>query len=87
MRTGCHEHCARHQLCDSRRRWIPVEPGFRGPRGQERSRGAATVHYADATRAGYTVTQQGVRGRDQHTEQVVAELHQEEVHGQGFVKG
>jgi hypothetical protein len=83
--TGCHEHRTRQQLRDPGRRRLPTEPGIRSAVRQERSRSDATIHHANATRAGDTVAEQGIRRGDQRSKQVVAKLHQEEVHGQGFV--
>lgn len=54
---GRYEPRARHQLCDPGRCGLPPEPGLRGAAGQELSRGAETIHYADATGAGDKVAE------------------------------
>ena len=83
---GRHELCAGHQLLDPWRCWLPLEPSFRGTTGQELGGGFEAVYHADATGAGDKVTEQGVWRRHRCAEQVVAELHEEEVHGQGVVR-
>ena len=63
-------------------------PDVRSPHGQAGRRAAAAIHEPDAPGARDAVTGEGLRGgRRRQAQQVVAELHQEEVHGQVPVSG
>src|SRR5690625_3373167 len=64
---------------------LTARADVRGAQGPTGRRAAQAVHVAGAARARDPVTRQGLRRRRIQAQQVVAELHQEKVHGQGAV--